>query len=93
MQVIGFVIMSYYVYIIKSGRDGSYYVGSTQDVEERLERHNQGRSRYTKAKVPWKLLYYEEHPDKTRALKRENAIKNRKSREFIQGLIRASRQT
>jgi len=85
--------MAYFVYIIKSQKDGTYYVGSTQNVEERLTRHNQGRSRYTKSKIPWKLIYYEEHPDKTHALKRENAIKNRKSRDYIEGLIRASRQT
>ncbi|MBC8432554.1 MAG: GIY-YIG nuclease family protein [Desulfobacterales bacterium] len=37
--------MSYFVYIIRSARDGSYYVGATQDIEERLIRHNQaGRS-------------------------------------------------
>ena len=43
MQVIGFFIMSYFLYIIQSDKDGTYYVGSTQDIEARLARHNQGR--------------------------------------------------
>jgi len=85
--------MPHIVYILESLSDGTYYVGSTKYLSDRVERHNQDRSRYTKAKRPWKLIYYEEHPEKTRALKRENAIKNRKSRDYIEGLIRASRQT
>jgi len=48
--------MKYFVYIIESLKDGSYYVGSTQDLSERMERHNQGRSKYTKVKRPWNLI-------------------------------------
>ena len=39
--------MKYFVYIIESLKDGSYYVGSTQNLSEIMERHNQGRSTYT----------------------------------------------
>ena len=83
--------MTFYVYIIQSHKDGSYYIGSTQDLTERLERHNQGRSKYTKAKWPWNLVYHEEHPDRSSAMKRENEIKKRKSKEFIEVLVRTSR--
>ena len=89
----GFFIMSYLVYIIRSDRDGSYYVGSTQDIEERLIRHNQGRSKYTKNRGPWKVVYLEEYSKRGDAIKRENAIKNRKSSDYIENLVRASRQT
>jgi len=83
--------MPFYVYIIQSQKDGTYYVGSTQNIEERLERHNEGRSKYTKAKRPWDLLYFEKHPDRSTAAKREIQIKERKSRGFIETLIRTSR--
>ena len=83
--------MSYFVYIIHSQKDGSYYVGSTQDVSQRLERHNQGRSKYTKSKRPWRLVYQEEHPDRSSAVKRENEIKGRKSRQYVENLVRTSR--
>jgi len=83
--------MSYFVYIIQSEKDGSYYIGSTQDITERLERHNQGRSKYTKLKRPWNLLYYEEYPDRSDAVKRENQIKRRKDKEYIESLIKRSR--
>jgi putative endonuclease len=83
--------MPFYVYILKSRKDGSYYIGSTKDLEERIERHNQGRSTYTKAKRPWKLVYFEEHHDRSSASKREKEIKRRKSKDFIDSLVRTSR--
>jgi len=83
--------MAYFVYILQSLKDGSYYVGSTQDLDSRLERHNQGRSKYTKAKRPWELIFREEYPDRSSAMKREAKIKRRKSSQFIESLIRTSR--
>jgi putative endonuclease len=79
--------MPYYVYILESEKDGTYYVGATQNLNSRLHRHNQGRSAYTKTKRPWKLIYSETYPDRSSALKREMQIKNQKQRHYIQGLI------
>jgi len=84
--------MAFFVYIIKSLKDGSYYIGSTQNLSARLERHNQGRSSYTKHKIPWELVYSEEHHNRSIAMKKEKEIKNRKSRQFIESLVRTSRQ-
>ncbi|MES0364136.1 MAG: GIY-YIG nuclease family protein [Desulfobacteria bacterium] len=83
--------MVYFVYILQSLKDGSYYVGSTQDLDSRLERHNQGRSKYTKAKKPWELVFREEHPDRSSTIKRESEIKRRKSSQFIESLVSTSR--
>ncbi|MBW1768053.1 MAG: GIY-YIG nuclease family protein [Deltaproteobacteria bacterium] len=83
--------MSYSVYIIKSIKDGSYYIGSTQDLAERIQRHNQGRSKYTKTKRPWELVYREEFPDRSSAVKREIYLKRQKSKERIESLLRTSR--
>ena len=85
--------MPHYVYILKSLKDGTFYVGSTQDLSERLNRHNQGRTKYTKPKRPWELVYHEEHPDRSSAVKRELEIKTRKSKRFIEKLLRTSRQS
>jgi len=43
--------MRHYVYIIESLEDGTFYIGTTRELNSRLERHNQGRSRYTKKNV------------------------------------------
>ena len=80
--------MSYYVYILESLKDKTYYVGSTSNLKDRVERHNQGRVSYTKPRCPWKLVYAEEHPDRSSAAKREYAIKRKKRVEFIEDLIK-----
>jgi putative endonuclease len=51
--------MPYYVYILQSELDGTYYIGSTRDLDMRVARHNHGGSRYTKSKKPWKVIYSE----------------------------------
>jgi putative endonuclease len=75
--------MTFSVYILESLKDGSYYVGSTNNLEDRLKRHNEGRVAYTKPKRPWELVY-------SSAAKREYEIKKHKSREFIEALIKNS---
>jgi len=80
--------MPYYVYILQSELDGTYYVGSTSDLGMRVARHNQGGSRYTKSKKPWKLIHSEEFENKSEVLIREHQIKKRKSREYIEALAR-----
>ena len=82
--------MAYFVYILESLKDGRYYVGSTHNLEDRLKRHNEGRVNYTKTNRPWELVYSEEHPDRSRAVKRENEIKDHKRRTFIEALIKKS---
>jgi putative endonuclease len=82
--------MPYYIYILQSEKNGKYYIGSTNNLEDRLKRHNDGRSRYTKSGIPWELLYREEHVDRSSALKREKQIKRQKSKESIKALVRTS---
>ncbi|TAE51415.1 MAG: GIY-YIG nuclease family protein [Bacteroidetes bacterium] len=79
----------HYLYILQSELDQSYYVGSTQGVEQRLASHNAGRGRYTRKKMPWKLVYTEVFETKSEALIREKAIKNMKSRVYIENLLLA----
>lgn len=64
-----------YVYILRC-KDNSLYTGWCVDLEKRLALHNSGKgAKYTRAKGPCKLVYYEEISDKSEALKREIAIK------------------
>jgi len=87
-----FYSMTCFVYIIQSKKDGRFYIGSTNNLTERVKRHNKGRSKYTKPKLPWKLIYHEKHTDRSRAVKRENQIKRRKKKNYIESLVRPSRQ-
>jgi putative endonuclease len=84
-------VMAYTVYILQSDRDGSFYIGHAADLGERLQRHNAGRSRYTKTKIPWRVVYQEEYLTRSEAMGREQELKNKKSRTYIEQLVRASR--
>ena len=77
----------FYVYILYSEKLDIYYTGSTSSLEDRLKRHNQGRSKFTKSGVPWKLIYQKEYPTKSDAYKAELRIKSQKNRKFLEGLI------
>jgi putative endonuclease len=77
----------HFVYVIESERDASYYVGSTHNVRHRLVQHNDGWTRSTKSKRPWKVVHVEEFACKSDALRREKAIKRMKSRRYIELLI------
>ena len=79
----------FFVYILQSISLNRFYVGHTASLEDRLNRHNNGRSKYTKAGIPWKLVYYEEFKTKSLAYKREKYIKAQKSKKFIETLIRS----
>jgi putative endonuclease len=83
--------MLYFVYILQSERDGSYYVGHTADLKRRVQRHNDGRSTYTKAKAPWKLIYQEQFFSRSEASRREREIKGKRNRAYIEQLVRTSR--
>jgi len=76
------------VYILYSEKIDKYYTGVTDDIEWRLHRHNAGWGRYTKHGIPGKVVYTEDYKSKSDAMKREREIKNRKSRIYIESLIK-----
>jgi putative endonuclease len=64
-----------YCYIVECA-DGTYYTGWALDPEKRVIVHNRGRgAKYTRMRLPVKLVYIEEQPDRIAAMKREIAIK------------------
>ena len=66
---------SWTVYILRC-RDGSLYTGITNDMERRLDAHAQGTaSKYTRSRLPVRLVYHEACADRSTASKREAAIK------------------
>ena len=67
--------MDYYVYVLRSELDGSYYKGFTQCPLLRLSQHNSGETQSTRSKRPWQLVYLEIFTEKSLALKREKSLK------------------
>jgi len=68
-------IIMYWVYIIKSKKNNSLYIGSTPDLEKRIKEHNDGKSLFTKKYKPWILVYTEGYFLKEDALYREKSLK------------------
>ena len=83
-------MLMFYCYILQSQKDGSFYVGYSQNTETRLLKHNSSSKGYTSTKKPWVLVYSEKFDSKSQALKREKFIKSQKSKTFIENLIRSS---
>ena len=68
--------MTYYVYVVRC-EDGSYYTGSTKDVERRFEQHRKGHgARYTRIHEPEEIVYVEEFASRGAAIRREREIKS-----------------
>jgi len=73
----------FYVYVLKSRADGKCYIGSSNDLKARVEKHNSGKVFSTKSRRPFDLIYYEAYKSESDARKREHNLKLR-SRAYTQ---------
>ena len=76
----------WYVYVLQN-EAGKHYIGSCQDLQKRLRRHNQNSVRSTKNKGPFKIIFKEDCVTVTEARKRENQLKSYKGNDKFQRLI------
>ena len=65
----------FYVYFLRSRKDGKLYFGSTNDLRRRLLEHNDGLVPSTKSRRPFELRYYEAFDKESDARKRESSLK------------------
>ena len=65
----------HFVYVLTSLKDDYKYVGMTKDLSKRLEEHNSGISKSTKAHLPYKIIYYETYENYIDAYHREKYFK------------------
>jgi len=79
----------FFVYVLRSGVTGRLYVGSTQDVQDRLRRHNEGRSKATRHGAPWVLLHTEAFATRAEAVRREGYYKTGHGRTELQAILAA----
>jgi putative endonuclease len=77
----------FYVYILKS-KNSQYYIGYTNNIEDRLRHHNSGASKYTRINRPWSIIYTEKFVDKKLAWLREKQIKSYKGGVAFKKLIK-----
>ncbi|MFA7653957.1 MAG: GIY-YIG nuclease family protein [Candidatus Magasanikbacteria bacterium] len=79
--------MEGFVYILQSEKNGSYYVGSTINLEKRIFEHNTGQTKSLKYLLPLKLVFFQKFGDIGLARALEYKIKNFKSRKIIEQII------
>ena len=77
----------YYVYILQSLKDFSYYIGQCDDLDRRMSKHFDGFSKYTSGKRPWRLKYFEAYTNRSEAIKREKQLKGYKNRIYLESII------
>ena len=78
----------FFVYILQSKKNKSFYVGSCKNIEHRFKLHNKGLVKSTKRYAPWILVYKENFYSLKDARKRELQIKSWKKRNRIEKLIK-----
>lgn len=81
----------FYIYMLKSKKDNSLYIGFTPDLRARVIKHNQGLVQSTKNLKPLDLIYYEAYKSKNDAIMREKRLKQfKKGYSSLKGRIRDS---
>ena len=80
----------WYVYVLESQQDKSWYIGCTNDLKKRFHEHNTGKSTYTRTKMPWKLIYYEASFNKKGGFKREIYLKSGYGRRYLKKRLEGS---
>ena len=79
------------VYVLKSDKDNSLYIGLTNNLERRISDHNKGNNRSTKSKIPYQLIFTESFESYLEARKREKYLKSGIGRERIKKSITEKR--
>lgn len=73
----------YYVYVLRSRKNGQWYVGFTKDLRKRFSEHNNGAGTYTKSRGPFELIHYEAYRSMSDARTREQQLKSGQGKAYL----------
>jgi len=73
----------FYTYVLHSKKFDKIYVGQTNNITIRLEKHNNGLVSSTKPYIPWEMIYHEGFDTRAESMRREKELKSHKGRDFI----------
>lgn len=79
--------MNYFLYILRSEQEETYYTGSSDDPEKRCFFHNHQSKGYTLTYRPWKVVYRHGFETKQEAMAAERKVKSWKSKKMIRLLV------
>jgi len=78
----------YYVYVLLGKKDKKFYTGFTQNLKERIKKHEKGEIFATKPRLPLKLIFYEAYLNKYDTLRREKYLKSEKGKTTLRSMLR-----
>lgn len=78
----------YYVYVLKSEKDGNWYTGYTDNLQKRINEHSLGLNTSTKDRRPFKLIYYEASINEKDAKAREKYLKSGMGKRYLKNRMR-----
>ena len=78
----------YYVYVLRSLKDGKFYTGFTENLRERLLAHNDGRVKSTYNRIPFEIVYYEASRNRNDTIKREKYLKTTYGKRYLTNRLR-----
>jgi putative endonuclease len=73
----------FFTYVIQSASTGRLYIGQTNDLKARLNKHNSDKNFSTKNRGPWKLVYFKEFSKRKDAMAFERKLKSFKNRTYL----------
>jgi putative endonuclease len=79
--------MTFFVYVLRSERDGRLYTGMTDRLERRLKEHNAGKTQSTRYRRPFTLLYTESYGSRAEAARRERFLKSGAGHKFLSSVL------
>jgi len=77
----------YCVYVLRLRETGKHYIGQTQNLTKRLQKHTQGKTKSVKNRGEFDIVYVENLPSRAEAMKREKEIKSYKGGEAFKRLL------
>lgn len=75
--------MTFFVYILESLKDGRLYIGQTNNIDDRIKRHNSGQVTATLNRRPLKIIHAEKFKTRVESMQREKYLKALKSSKYI----------
>jgi putative endonuclease len=80
----------YYVYLLQSMKNSTWYTGYTTDLRKRFNEHQNNKSTYTKGRGPFKLIYYEASLHEEDAIARERYLKSGMGKKYLKNRLKRS---
>ena len=78
----------YYTYVLQSKKDKKFYIGFTENLERRIQDHNNGKVKSTQYRIPFELVYYEYCRNLEDALHREKYLKSTYGHRYLKNRLK-----